>query len=74
MASKSPPGTVLVKRVRFLTAIVALSLVWCVGLPWFSKLPAVREHISSMQAKNINVGAMFYTELEWEPPAGAAWR
>ncbi len=54
--------------------IVALTFVWCVALPRFALLKPIREHIDAMQAKEINVGAMFYTELEWSPPAGAAWR
>jgi len=74
MAHKSQCQTGFVNRVRFATWIVALSLVWGVALPWLAKLPVLREHIRAMRAKNINVGAMFYTELEWQPPAGAAWR
>ncbi len=54
--------------------IAILSLVWCVGLPWLAKVPALQDHIRAMRAKNINVGAMFYTELDWQPPTGAAWR
>ena len=61
-------------RLQFAAWIIALTLVWCVGLPRLASVPLLREHIDTMQAKNINVGAMFYTELEWQPPAGAAWR
>ena len=69
-----PVSMVSKRRFRFAALIVALSLVWCVGLPWLAKLPPVRSHIGAMREKNINVGAMFYTELEWQPPTGAAWR
>ncbi|MDX1925125.1 MAG: hypothetical protein SFV81_01325 [Pirellulaceae bacterium] len=62
------------RRIRFAASIVALALVWCIGLPWIATLHPVREHINVMQEKKINVGAMFYTELEWQPPPGAAWR
>lgn len=61
-------------QIRFAASIVALALVWCIGLPWLATLSPLREHIAAMQDKNINVGAMFYTELEWQAPAGAAWR
>lgn len=54
--------------------IAALAFIWCVALPWFGQFKPVRQHIDAMQAKNINVGAMFYTELDWDPPAGAVWR
>ena len=52
----------------------ALAGVWLFVLPWMATIPPVAEHISRMEQKNINVDAMFYTELEWEPPDGAAWR
>jgi len=62
------------RRIRFAAWLIALIMIWCVGLPRLARLPSVREHIGAMQTKKINVGAMFYTELDWQPPAGAAWR
>ncbi|MEZ6134489.1 MAG: hypothetical protein R3C53_06235 [Pirellulaceae bacterium] len=58
-----------------LTAIVAsLIFAWLVVLPWMATWPAVDRHIKRMERKNIAVDAMFYTELNWNPPDGAAWR
>ncbi len=54
--------------------VVALVFIWCVALPRFAQLKPIRQHIDTMHANDINVGAMFYTELEWQPPPGAAWR
>ena len=54
--------------------IIALAFIWCVALPRFAQLKPIRQHIDAMQAENINVGAMFYTELDWDPPTGPAWR
>jgi len=62
------------RRLKLLLWIAALAFIWCVALPRFANLQPIRQHIDAMQAKDINVGAMFYTELEWSPPPGAAWR
>lgn len=67
-------ASLLSRRAWFATSVVGLALVWCVILPRLAEVPALRDHIGAMRAKNINVGAMFYTELDWQPPAGAAWR
>jgi hypothetical protein len=59
---------------QFAACIAGLWMFWCLLLPWLAQIPPLREHIGEMKAKNINVGAMFYTELDWQPPSGAAWR
>ena len=53
---------------------VVLTSIWWGALPWLATCSPLAEHIARMEHENISVDAMFYTELEWDPPAGAAWR
>jgi len=41
-----------------------LSLLWLWGMPQLAKLPIVKEHIDFLEDRNINTGAMFYTEVQ----------
>jgi hypothetical protein len=51
-----------------------LAGIWLIVLPQVATVPPIQRHIRSMQKQNIAVDAMFYTELDWDPPNGAAWR
>lgn len=59
---------------RLLVWVAILVLVWGVGLPWLQQVPEIDRHVTTLSEANINADAMFYTELEWESPAGAVWR
>ena len=52
----------------------AVAITWLIILPWLAAHTPLSEHIERMDRQNIAVDAMFYTDLNWEPPAGAAWR
>ncbi len=67
-------GTQSTGVVGLLVCVVTVALIWCVVLPWVGRFESVRAHIEAMEDGDINVGAMFYSELNWEPPTGAAWR
>jgi hypothetical protein len=41
-----------------------LSLLWLWGMPQLAKLPIVKQHIDFLEDRNINTGAMFYTEVQ----------
>lgn len=47
-----------------------IALVWLAWLPRIARIPAVARHREAMESKGIHADAMFYTELEWDPPAG----
>jgi hypothetical protein len=51
-----------------------MAVVWLVGLPMLARWAPVANHIDRMNAKDINVGARFYSELNWDPPDGATFR
>lgn len=53
---------------------LVLAGVWLIVLPWLSTLPPFAQHIRLMEERDIVVDALFYTELNWQPPDGAAWR
>ncbi|MFO0942685.1 MAG: hypothetical protein U0930_18260 [Pirellulales bacterium] len=55
---------------RWLKLFVALGLVyaiWFVALPSMTTWRPVREHIDRMQSADIQVDAMFYSELSFVP-------
>lgn len=54
--------------------VALMAIVWLTVLPRIARMPAVADHIQQMEQEHIQVDAMFYTELEWDPPTGAAWR
>lgn len=57
------------RRVVGLGAILgALAAVWLVFLPAMAARPAMHEHLEWLEARKINPGAMYYTELEAMPP------
>jgi hypothetical protein len=41
-----------------------LILVWLVVLPLLARIPSVKNHIELLERRNINAGAMFYTEVQ----------
>jgi hypothetical protein len=43
---------------------LTLCLLWLWGMPQLAKLPMVKEHIDFLEDRNINTGAMFYTEVQ----------
>ena len=54
---------------KLVAGIAALSSVWLVVLPLCAQIAPIRAHIERMEAEGIEVDAMFYTELNWEPPS-----
>jgi len=52
----------------------AMGSIWLVVLPWVATIEPLAEHIERMERQDIAVEAMFYTDLNWQPPDGAAWR
>ncbi len=78
MQTKKLPSTTTRRRARAWAslALCALSIasVWMLVLPRVANIGPIKQHIETMQEKNIEVDAMFYTELNWTPPSGAAWR
>lgn len=55
---------------RWLRLIAALSIVyaiWFIVLPRLTMWSPVREHIDRMQSADIQVDAMFYSELSFVP-------
>lgn len=54
-------------RQRYLSAgavAVLMALTWLIFLPWLGQQPAVRRHVDSLHAADINASAMFYSELD----------
>jgi hypothetical protein len=51
-----------------------MAITWLVVLPWVATIKPLAEHIERMKRQDIAVEAMFYTDLNWQPPDGAAWR
>jgi hypothetical protein len=60
--------TGLNKWIRLAACLSVIAVIWGIVLPQLAKVTPIRRHIELMEAKNINVGAMFYSELEWQPP------
>ena len=46
-----------------LVAVLALRVGWGVLLPALGRWQRIRNHVDAMERQQINVGAMFYTEL-----------
>ncbi len=49
---------------KLATGCLLLSLVWLWGMPQLAKFPVVKQHIELLEDRNINTGAMFYTEVQ----------
>ncbi len=62
------------KWLKLLAASGSLAAIWLYVLPWLATLNPVANHVQRMQRQDIAVEAMFYTDLNWQPPDGAAWR
>lgn len=68
-ARVSPPrDTGAVRAARFLVALVALGLIWCVVLPWAAERPRMANRLEWLDEKGIDPSAMYYTELEMMRP------
>ena len=85
MTSPTPEATSTAQRIdqrsdryRGCPSLIASTLLivflWTVVFPWLSTLSPFAQHIERMEQADIVVDAMFYTELNWEAPDGAAWR
>ena len=48
-------------------ACLLIAAVWLQGLPRLAVWRPLQQHIQTMQAAEIEVDAMFYTELKWYP-------
>lgn len=59
---------------KLLAVSGGLATLWLYVLPWLATLNPLADHIQRMQRQDIAVEAMFYTDLNWQPPDGAAWR
>lgn len=44
-----------------------ICLLWGICLPRLANWPPIRKHIDEMGSSEVNVDAMFYTELSWHP-------
>ena len=55
------------RLLRFAVAIAAVGILWLVVLPRIGETPAVRDFIDVNEARGINPGAMYYTELDAMP-------
>jgi hypothetical protein len=55
------------KWMQLAGASLAIGLVWLVLLPRLSDWSPVRRHIETMRAADIQVDAMFYSELSHVP-------
>ena len=53
----------------FLALSAMITLVWLGVLPRVAQIGPVKKHIELMQREGIEVDAMFYTELNWDPPS-----
>lgn len=53
--------------IHFSVAVICVGVVWLVVLPRLANWTPVREHIDRMQAAEIEVDAMFYSELSHVP-------
>ena len=58
------PGTAWIK---FSVAAILVCTIWLAILPHLANWRPVREHIDRMQAAEIEVDAMFYSELNHVP-------
>ena len=47
--------------------LLMLAVIWGICLPRIANWAPVRNHISKMESSEVNVDAMFYTELHWHP-------
>lgn len=55
-------------RLRLLAAVSAVTVVWLVALPWFSRRPGTSTYIEQLDRQKIDPSAMYYTELEMMKP------
>ncbi|MCE2799386.1 MAG: hypothetical protein LW724_07495 [Planctomycetaceae bacterium] len=49
---------------KLIAGCLMLGLLWVWVLPQIAKNPAVKKHIEFLEDRNINTGAMFYTEVQ----------
>jgi len=52
---------------RLACAAVIVAAIWIVILPRMQAIPSVSEHMQRMTDRDVNAGAMYYTELEHLP-------
>lgn len=53
--------------IKFSVAVAFVGVIWFAVLPRLANWTPVREHIDRMQAAEIEVDAMFYSELSHVP-------
>ena len=63
-----PNGSPRRNWAAFVLGSALLAVVWLVALPWVGARPLMQADLRRQQARGINPGAMFYTELEALPP------
>lgn len=59
VTKSKPPGWL-----KLLAVGSALGVVWLYVLPHIAEIPSVKHHIELLERRNINAGAMFYTEVQ----------
>lgn len=56
---------------RLWLAVIILTGIWLVGLPALDHWDWMRERSRRLEDAGVQTDAMFYTELDWDPPVGA---
>lgn len=64
MTDKRLPASAAARYVTATIAIISLSLIWLVVLPWLGERTIVRQHVETLHAADVNASAMFYSELD----------
>ena len=52
---------------QLLLGVLCIVLMWRYGWPWLGTLPAMEAHRAVVEERDIHVGAIYYTDLEWYP-------
>lgn len=57
-------GSPAARYLAAIAAMVSLSLIWLVLLPWLGERAFMRQHVDTLHAADVNASAMFYSELD----------
>lgn len=52
------------RMIKLVLGSLAIAVVWLWLLPLIAQNPVVERHMRLLDERNINAGAMFYTEVE----------
>lgn len=56
---------------RLLLSLAVLAVIWLLVLPALKQVPWLGQRAQHLEDAGIETDAMFYTELNWDPPTGA---